>query len=641
MKKNNKKQFKFFAFWSPTISDEQYRWVKECGYTHLYVDAKYGAELGSEQLKSAIELCGKHSLEGIVNRTPFSADSNDYSEIVGFNGANADEPLTAAELQELSEELKLFKKKYPNKWFYVNCPCGLIGSEGEIYLEKYKQLLTENMGNKCVSGDDYPLAIDPTASRLQKYYPYLKNLADMARDTNSEFYFFLQTTSITGLAGTARRPDITDLRFLHNIIASFGAVGFQHFTYKSVALPPFDNGGEFKEQDLALIDYNDEKTSLYPLVQTVIREMQSIADVCLDFKWQGVICSRGNNSVDRAAFELIDDALETFSKISKVVSDKNAILGCFSHKTEKKAAVYAVNAEEPSFGRHCKVTLEFDSETKVEIVKSGERSVFETKNKIINIHLKSGEGAFVIFNGDWQKANVSVSRPKCLGISADGCLTFNSKTSIVALTVNGVEKGEVYNGQNIFKMLQSGNNEICVYSKENGLKSENSRTINYFKPTETSVKIAENYSGEINAVRPYNVWGSGNSVVELIEKGYPEGGSGNVIRLRTKTKSEHDWSAFQFLTKPIEYKEGTKLYLDMYATESVFSVGVKQDPIIYDEPAVEIRVIDKVGKWIRMEVPLDKVNPERNNIIEKLYILTGGDKPYGTLLYLSGYYISR
>ena len=27
------------------------------------------------------------------------------------------------------------------------------------------------------------------------------------------------------------------------------------------------------------IDYNDEKTSLYPLVQTVIREMQSIADV--------------------------------------------------------------------------------------------------------------------------------------------------------------------------------------------------------------------------------------------------------------------------------------------------------------------------------------------------------------------------
>lgn len=209
------------------------------------------------------------------------------------------------------------------------------------------------------------------------------------------------------------------------------------------------------------------------------------------------------------------------------------------------------------------------------------------------------------------------------------------------MTVNGVEKGEVYNGQNIFKMLQSGNNEICVYSKENGLKSENSRTINYFKPTETSVKIAENYSGEINAVRPYNVWGSGNSVVELIEKGYPEGGSGNVIRLRTETKSEHDWSAFQFLTKPIEYKEGTKLYLDMYATESVFSVGVKQDPIIYDEPAVEIRVIDKVGRWIRMEVPLDKVNPEKNNIIEKLYILTGGDKPYGTLLYLSGYYISR
>ena len=174
------------------------------------------------------------------------------------------------------------------------------------------------MLHKSISGDDYPLAFDPKKSGLKSHYAYLKTLADFAEDTNSEFQFFLQTMSITTYAygNGARRPDVTDLRFLHYGIATFGVCGFQHFCYKTPGLPPYD--GEFKEQDYALIDEYDQKTSIYFAAQKVIAEMQDFAKIRFAFDWKNVIFSVGEKTENPDMFNACENAWKNFGKIIEV-----------------------------------------------------------------------------------------------------------------------------------------------------------------------------------------------------------------------------------------------------------------------------------------------------------------------------------
>lgn len=641
-----KKNFKVFAYWSPVINDEQYQWVKECGYTHLYIDAKYGATLGSQALKKAVELCGKYGLKGIVNITPFSADTNDYTGMAGFGGANADEPMTIPQLEYLSNELVKFQEKYPDAYFYVNCPNGLLGETGELYLDAYEELLIKNMSHRCLSGDDYPLFNDPHRSRLQEYYAYLKNLADMAERTESEFYFFLQTMSITGYCGFgARRPNLLDLRFLHHILTAFGVAGFQHFCYQTVPCEPYSMTGEFREQDWAAIDCRGYKTPTYEMIKQVIKEMQSIADVYFDFKWRNMIVSTGETSPQKDVFKLIENTITEFGRLCSVSSDKNALIGCFSHKNKALSALYIVNAEEPSFWRMCNVILTFDRDLECVVIQNGKRELIKTENKKLNLFVQSDEGVFVIFEGNGIEKNNTkkrLIRPKRLILTVDGTLTFKSIHGKTMLVVNGEEKGVVLSGENILDKLDDGKNRISLYSKSGKLRSENSLEISFFKETKDNVSFLETFQGEnVDSIQVHREWGSLNSVMTVESEGYPIGGEGKVIKLSTKTIEGHDWSALQFLTEPIRYREGSVLYVDLCVTSSTHSVCISQDPMIPNAPAVGVNTLNKNGKWIRIEAPLDILNPDKNETINKLYITTCGDQPYGTLVYVNKYFIDK
>lgn len=633
--KSPKKIFKAFAFWSPLINDEQYMWVKECGYTHLYIDAKYGALFGTEQLKNAVELCGRYGLNGIVNISKFSTDVNDYSNTLGFGGANNDEPLTEQELADLSDELDNFNKKYPNDWFYVNCPGGIYGDAGEAYLDVYEEKLTKKMKNKSISSDDYPLAPDPHKSRLKKFYPCLQTIAKYAKETGSEFYFFLQTMSIStfGIDG-ARRPSYIDLLWNHNILLAYGVDGFQHFCYKGPGLPPYECG-EFREQDWALIDNFDKRTRIWYDVQSVLRTIQDFADVYFDFKWQDVIYSYGNKTTVPDMFALTE-GIKSFSAVKSVSSDYNAVVGCFSHSDKSVSAVYIVSCEDPSFRRPCNVTLHLDRDYDVVLICGEERRRIKSVNSRLVVSADEGKGIFVIFEGVDNNTCVGSAEVKSVLVDLDGVLTFKSKSDCNILYINGCKLGAVKSGDNISDKLKNGCNEVYISAVDKEAESKPSRIGRIFVPSKDNVDVCEQYDGDLSAVETYNVYGSGNTVLNIVD-GFT---SGKSIEVSTQTVKGHDWSCFQFLTAPIRYERGKNLYLHLKTTSSVYNISIGQDPM-QNIRSVEFKTMGKSGKKLQVAVPLHEINPEEKDIIEKLYIVTGGDKPYGTLMWLDGYYIDK
>ena len=101
--------------------------------------------------------------------------------------------------------------------------------------------------------------------------------------------------------------------------------GFQHFCYKTPALPPFN--GEFTEQDWALIDCYDRKTPLYDMTKQVINEIRVFERVYFDFVWEGLIASVGTENENKDVFNLTESLLDRFSLLQNVVSDRNAVIG--------------------------------------------------------------------------------------------------------------------------------------------------------------------------------------------------------------------------------------------------------------------------------------------------------------------------
>ena len=303
--------------------------------------------------------------------------------------------------------------------------------------------------------------------------------------------------------------------------------------------------------------------------------------------------------------------------------------------------MFLASAEEPDYRRPCSISLKFERETEVLKITGKGRETIVAENGVLNVELTESEGCFIVFEAKLNPDDVMEQKPRALSLTAVGELTFVSESEKNHLFVNGKDKGLILSGENVADRCEYGRNEIFICGEHNGRICDKSKAIGYYLPTKDNVSVSENYCQNVAKVQPYNKYGSGNTVVEIIDNGYPFGGDGKVVKISTATVKDHDWSCFQFLVNPIKYVKGKKLYVDLYVTDSVFGLTFSLDPLNANCPSYEIKCMDKSERWIRVEVPLDSLNHDGNDIIENIYITAGGDKPYGTLIYINGYFIER
>lgn len=625
--------FKFFAFWSPPLTDEHFADVKQCGYTHLYLDRKFDAEPGTKKRLLGVQLCEKYQIHCILQNAQLY-DSNDYSGFEYFDGVNTDEPLTVGELEALGREADAFFKRYPGRNFYVNA-VDQSGDGFTIYMDQYRQMLTEKMPRRHVSGDDYPL-LKEGKNTLHKHYQALEDFGNYASQTNSEFYYYLQTQSISGNNMSVRRPSKEDMMFLHHGLLVFGAKGFQHFCYTNVGQPPFD--GEFREEDWALLDRYYEKTPTYFMTQEVIAYFKAMAPYILDFNWKGYLRVQNREGHPfGVALSGLRKFLNGFPGVKSIIAEDDLLVGCYANDHAPLSALYVTRAYDPCKTQPCEVSIKVDG-TKVLVIRGKDKTLVECPDGVYSDTLGVADGFFLVFvkdNNTWQPEKDMLPAPQLLTVDQHGILSFRLQDELSAeLFINEQSVGTVVNGQSVASYLQTGKNILKIRS----IKGENVGPFGFerivWKPAETLLR--EDFSDGLGNISTYNVYGCGKTHLELMSNGYPDGVDGKVLRMYTTTEDGHDWCCYQILKEPIAYVAGMKLLANIYIPPCGFSIGICDDPMT-DCPSIREYTIDRIGFWQQWVVNLEQLGYKPGDTIEHLYITTGSGRPYGTVMYMSDY----
>lgn len=560
--------FKFYGFISPPETDEQYRWASECGYTHMQF---FYAPHKEKNLEKALELAQKYGMKVVWLGENFVNEERPYVQHPCFDGIYVDEPLSIGDLEKLSNELAVFQEKYPGKRFYVNT-VKTRGRSWEIYASYFKDHFLKNAKEKFVSGDVYALREpDVNGKTMISFLEDIRNVGQLAADSDSEMYFFVQTIAMHGAGWShpARRPSTEDIRFLHYVIASCGASGFAHFCYRSPDRSPNEKG-EFLEEDYACIHWDGYRTQIWYSAQQVIAEFKKFENIFLKFKWKGIMPVHGAKAETPSEnFKDLSKYISAHSYIEEVTSEQDLLIGCFEDG-DGNVGLTLVNFSDPYEKKETPITLQLTADEEIAVIKNGETNTVLLKEGCYKTILAPGEGQFLIIPKQ-KKAEFTESKKE-------------NKTPAYLIPPQS------YHWKEDFKL---GNN-----------------------------------------VDTYNVYGSGNSHFEFMEEGYPEGGSGRVVRLYSTTRKEKDWSSYKFALPNIPYDENKKLVFKMYCTSSAFTVNLSCDNMVKEYRAVKAATLERYGRWTWFEVPLKDIYHESVPVLSEVTMCIGAGVPYGTSAYL-------
>lgn len=564
--------FKFYGFVSPDVTDEQYRWAKECGYTHL--QAFYQVH-GDEKFEEALELAQKYGMKLVWIGMGFMDKDRPYATHPALDGVYVDEPLSVGDLEVLVEEMKVFQEKYPDKYFYVNL-VGMTGRSWEIYSKYFKENFLSQVNYPVASSDGYALR-EPDVNGENTFTSILENIreiGELAADTNSEMYYFIQTMSIHGDSWhnhPARHPSTEDIRFQHYMVLSCGATGFAHFCYKTPDRR--SNGeGEFLQEDYACVETDGTRTPIWYSTKEVVSEFKRFENIALKFKWKGILPVYGALVEKRSQnFEDLTKYVRAHSYIKEVEAQQDLLIGCFEDK-DGNVGFTLVNFCDPYHKKENPIYLKLDANTSIALIKNGEVEIIELVDGVYSAVLQPGEGQFLIIPKDKEA-------------------------------------------------------KVETYEKE-------IPTPAYLTPPE-GYCWKEDFSAEIgHFVDTYNIYGSGNSHFEFMESGYPEGGNGRVVRLYSSTKKDKDWSTFRIKLPNIPNDANKKLVFRMYFCSGAFVIYASCDHMNPNYNKVGTGVLERVGEWTWFEVPIKGLAHPDVPFISEVTICIGNGVPFGTSAYI-------
>ena len=560
--------FKFYGFVGPCEeTDEQYRWAKECGYTHIQ---HFYECVGPERFEKSLDMAEKYGLKIVWLGNDFMALDPPYANHPALDGIYTDEPLSVGDLEKHVRDMLEFQEKYPDKRFYVNL-VGMTGRGWDVYSKYYKEEFLTRVNYRFVSSDGYPLR-EPDENGVTFTPDILENIreiGELAAETDSEMYYFVQTVSMHGhnWRHAARRPSTEDIRFLHYMLLSCGTTGFAHFTY---GCP--DAHGDFVDDDYACIGRDRKRTEIWYSAQQVMSEFKKFENTYLKFKWKGLMPVCGTNPAQSySSFDTLTKYITAHSYIQNASTEQDMVIGCFED-AEGNVGISLMNFCDPYLKKESAVSLTLDTVEPIAVIRNGEVETVSLVDGKFTTVLAPGEGQFLII-------------PK---------------------------------GKDV---------KLETYEKEIPVPA-------YLFPPE-SYSWKEDFSAEVgHFVDTYNVYGSGNSHFEFIESGYPEGGSGRVVRLYSSTKRDKDWSSFKFKLPDIPVDADKKIVFKMYFTSGAFNIGASCDFMNETYGKTGAASGERCGQWTWFEIPVKAIAPHDKQVISEINLCIGNGLPFGTSAYI-------
>ena len=413
------------------ITEEQYRLMKEAGFTKVL--ALYEGRNASAETDAliALALCEKLGLEYYAldanfynfvraavspelyesNGTTLKSNWEEIAEELIANMFNdellyidspayagsfaADEP-SIAEMQMMVTQIELYNKYVGYNAFYggeaiVNllpsyATSEQLGGTYTKYLDYYFENLAPLLGYACF--DFYPIRNKTYLGFLNSRYiqeQHLYNLqliAQYCEQYDVEMRTFVQSLTVEDEAGVEKVAEIDELRFQIYSALAFGSQEIVYYTYTA--------SGDTEDQTKALVNFYTGATSaMYDWAKTVNNEVAAFGEAYVDYNWQktyfndtGSACSQANAMVSKESYNNVSSTVDTLT-------------GVFTHKNTGKEAYMLVNYTDPyNTSNSGDVTLTFDTATTVEIWQNGVATT--QTGTSITVTLGAGNGAFVI-----------------------------------------------------------------------------------------------------------------------------------------------------------------------------------------------------------------------------------------------------
>ncbi len=417
------------AWRGPTdFSDEQWTWFKESGMNTLMLDSglngKLGAQFGSDKQKAYLEKCRDYGISamGYTNGNK-SKNVKDYRGTDLYDaiaGIDYDDEPSLNEFDEFLDVLPDFSEKYHGKKFFV-CMLSSYSRPENLGTSDYREYI-ETWYDKVLSalpeGMPRVLATDvyPCHEANERYYGYdyiaetwLRSLAYLGelKIKHPELVLHTAMQSMSyGLATNTsprRTPTEADCLFQVYVSAAFGATEFSWFTY---SMPPADDI-EFTEDNTAMLDKNNQRTSAYYAVQKANSLIADLDEVLNSVSFKGVLpiavkgTTEAQKEIDARAMRYlakIEGAVisaQDFDVLKSASADHNALISRFTDEKGNEGYM-VVNYGDPGENQSAAITLELDDCNEAIIYKNGKPQTITVKGNKLTVTLTAGEGAYVI-----------------------------------------------------------------------------------------------------------------------------------------------------------------------------------------------------------------------------------------------------
>lgn len=389
------------AWHMPALTKEDFQDYKDAGFNAAYFGGQDEVHLGGANFQKALDLCEEFDINAIMSIR--NQLGHEYTEdFSGYEYAKYihvyDEPNASVFPKLAAEAERIYNTYGENVVFDVNL-FPMYASENSLGVNSYdeyirlfvEQVLSKVKGEKRLSVDYYPLAM----TNGKRYLPvtWLRNLeimAKYAKEYDLTTHMFIQSMPF----GKSNNVVPTDEDFSLQVYTSlaYGMKEISHFCYVTPGV-----GGDFSEEQVAIIDRNNEKTVLYERAKKINELIAKIDNLYLSFDWVGTMPVLGSNTQRNNLFRMLEEPLyvEDLDNIKSIKSDNDIIVGCFEDE-QKNDAYMIVNFNETSLNLTCNVNLEFMKYRNALVYVNGEKTVRSLKDGKLDLALKSGEGVFVI-----------------------------------------------------------------------------------------------------------------------------------------------------------------------------------------------------------------------------------------------------
>lgn len=342
----------------------------------------------------------------------------EYSQHPAFFGVVLpDEPGTA-KFTGYGEVYRAIKRVYPNAFQLCNLlpPAG-FGAEAldgievteeeiaefenttdKMRLARWKKYITyflEETQIDYLMYDQYPL----TTGNV--HYLYMRGLqiaAQVCKEKGVDFYLVTQTMTIRGNGSSNNRViSAEDAAWLNNMLLGYGVKTIGYYTY-------FDRGNTQTETYLdgcSFVTHFGEKTSVYTIMQNVMKQNQQFAPTILSFDYTAsAVYSAANNQYVNASANNCTE-YGTFAKLSGVSVNQETALVTELYDSQNSRYMYMLqNVVDPEYTTaksYQTGTLTFNEAYAYAVVwKNGERTVVRLKDNAYTVKQHPGEAVYVI-----------------------------------------------------------------------------------------------------------------------------------------------------------------------------------------------------------------------------------------------------